>query len=99
MQLFSGRSLGAQQRATGGSCVTSAPLASLTYKFHQVQGEVYSRFDQFLRVITSAVIYSEVEISRPFPVTSDEGGMNGTLTGQLYHATSRDKVTDTLWRQ
>lgn len=40
-----------------------------------------------------------MEIPQPFPVTSDGGGMNHVLTGQLYHATSRDKMTDNLWRQ
>lgn len=40
-----------------------------------------------------------MEIPQPFPVTSDGGGMNKTPTGQLYHATSRDKMTDSLWRQ
>lgn len=40
-----------------------------------------------------------MEISQPFPVTSDWGGMNRIFTGLLYHATFCDKVTDTLWRQ
>lgn len=40
-----------------------------------------------------------MEIPQPFPVTSDGGGTNKIPTGQLYHATSRDKMTDSPWRQ
>lgn len=40
-----------------------------------------------------------MEIPQPFPVTSDGGGTNNILPGQLYHATSRDNTTEHLGRQ